>query len=98
MSSTLTISYDLKLPEGTPPTPLAPSKSLDFSIEKQGDLKQYYTGVRAAIEHAKNAIGEELTVWRDAVGIREATMEAKAPKKDDDEDEDEEEEEEEEEA
>ena len=95
MSSTLAVSYDLKLPDGTPSTSLDPSKALSFSVEKQGDLKQYYTGVRVAIELAKNAIGEELTVWRDAVGNREATKEVKAPMKDDDEDDEEEEEEEE---
>lgn len=94
MSRTLTVSYDLKLPDGTPSTSLDPSKALSFSVEKQGDLKQYYTGVRAAIELAKDAIGEELTVWRDAVGNREATKEVKAPMTDDDEDDEEEEEEE----
>ena len=77
MSRTLTVSYELNLPDGMPPTPLAPSKNLHFSVEKHEDLKQYYTGVRAAVEYAKNAIGEELTVCRDAVGNREATMEAK---------------------
>lgn len=79
----LTVSYDLNPPDGTPSTPLAPSKNLLCSVEKHADLKQYYTGVQAAVEYAKNAIGEELTVWRDAVGNREATMEAKGFRKDD---------------
>ena len=75
--------------------PLDKSRTLEFAVSEKTELKTYYAGLREAIANAKGAVGEELTVWRDAVGSRELTKEPKAVKKDDEEDGEEEEEEEE---
>ncbi|GJE99491.1 hypothetical protein PsYK624_157550 [Phanerochaete sordida] len=94
MSRNLTITYDLKVPEVTTAPALDSSRTLAFPVADKADLKAYYADLRANIEQAKNAVGEELTVWRDAVGNREQAKEPKAAKKDEDEEDEEEEEEE----
>lgn len=93
MSRHVTVSYDLHPPVDTPAPPLDKSRTLEFPVGQTTDLKTYYAGVREAIEQAKSAVGEELTVWRDAVGNKEQAKEPKSAKKDEEEDEDEEEEE-----
>ncbi|KIP02495.1 hypothetical protein PHLGIDRAFT_112006 [Phlebiopsis gigantea 11061_1 CR5-6] len=95
MSKNITITYELSPPADTPAPSLDKSRTLDFAVPEKTELKAYYSGVREAIEKARNAVGEELTVWRDAVGSRELTREPKVVKKDDDEDDGEEDDEEE---
>lgn len=94
MSKNVTITYNLNPPAGTPAPVLDKTRTLEFPASESSDVKAHYAGVRDAIQQARNAVGEELTVWRDAVGNREATKEPKVVKKDEDEDEDDEDEEE----
>jgi hypothetical protein len=89
MSRDISVSYDLNPPADMPSPSLDKSRTLAFPVEQNADLKAYYAGVREAIEKAKNAVGEELTVWRDAVGTREQVKESKTPKKDEDEEDEE---------
>ena len=91
MSKAITITYDLKPPVDTPESSLAPSKTQKFAVK---DGEGHYTGLRATIETAKDAIGEELTKWRDQVGDLEKGKDAKPRKTQADADEDEEDEEE----
>ena len=70
------------------------SRTLQFPVAENADLKAYYVGLRGIIERAKSAVGEELTVWRDAVGNREQSKEIKPAMKDEEEEEEDEEDEE----
>ena len=85
MSKGITITYELSPPADTPAPSLDKARTLDFAVPEKTELKAYYAGLREAIEKARNAVGEELTVWRDAVGNRELTKEPKVVKKDDEE-------------
>ncbi|KAI0652617.1 hypothetical protein C8Q79DRAFT_111527 [Trametes meyenii] len=90
----ISVEYDLNPPSDTPiPEKLSTTKTLEFPVAGTGEAirqRTYYEGLRVAILQAKNTLGEELTAWRDAVGKREDTKEAKVPKKsEEDEDEDE---------
>ncbi|OCH89756.1 hypothetical protein OBBRIDRAFT_651934 [Obba rivulosa] len=90
----ITITYELHPPQDTPIENLTAQKTHTSLISNtSANQKAYYEGVRQAIAQAKSTLGEELTVWRDAVGNREQTKEVKAPKKDEEEDEEEEEQE-----
>lgn len=91
MSTAITITYDLKPPADTPESSLTPSKTQAFTVKDGGG---HYVGLRAAIATAKDAIGKELTEWRDQVGDLEKGKDAKAkiPQADADEDEEDEEE------
>lgn len=91
MNRNITVTYDLHPPADTPAPSLDKTRTFAFAVpEHTQDVKAYYAGVREAIERAKSAIGEDLTVWRDAVGSREQTKEPKTAKKDEEEDEEEE--------
>lgn len=93
MSRNVSITYELNPPADTAADGLSAKKVHDIPINAPADnLQAYYAAVREAIAAGKDVVGEELTVWRDAVGNREQSKEAKAPKKVDDEDDDEEEE------
>lgn len=93
MSRNVTITYDLKVPEGTFAPALDNSRTLQFPVTESADVKVYYPGLRESIERAKNTVGEELTAWRDAVGNKEQSKETKPTKDEEDEDEEEDEEE-----
>jgi hypothetical protein len=79
----LTISYNLKPPEGTiPPVSkqtgqsIPPHGMITFPVSKQGqpDYKQ----IIAAIQEAKEVTGTKIfTPWRDAVGDKEAGKDQK---------------------
>lgn len=85
---TVTASYTLQLPAETehPPSltptvthtfPLGNSSSSSASDLDPADVREYYAGLRTAIAAARVKLGEELTVWRDAVGNKEAGKERK---------------------
>lgn len=98
MSRKITITYELNPPQGIIAEGLSTTKTHELPVPAgQGSLKAYYDNVREAIAKGKDLIGEELTIWRDAVGNTEQPKESKAPSKQKDEDEEEEAEEEEEE-
>ncbi|KAI0274804.1 hypothetical protein BC834DRAFT_965285 [Gloeopeniophorella convolvens] len=61
---TFTATYQLNTPDGTPQTAAQPG------------YKAYYDALRATIDDIKTVTGQELTVWRDAVGNREQGKEA----------------------
>jgi len=96
MSRSITISYNLHPPKDTPAPAdnLSTSKSLEFPVTTKESLPKYYEALRASIAQAKDAVGEDLTAWRDAVGNRELKKEPKpaaaAVDEEDEEDEDEE--------
>lgn len=92
MSRNITVTYSLNPPAGTPAHELDASRTLEFAVPEKAELKSYYAGVREAIDRAKSAVGEELTVWRDAVGNLEQSKEPKVVKKEEDEEDEEEEE------
>lgn len=91
MSKTLTVSYDLKPPAGTiVPASHQPSKLHTFSITAGNSQQEFYKALRDAVVLAKTQIGEDLTVWRDAVGTKENAKEPiKGQTGDDEEDEEE---------
>ncbi|KAI0673894.1 hypothetical protein C8Q78DRAFT_1076848 [Trametes maxima] len=91
----ISVKYELNPPSDTPtPHKLSTTKTLQFSVagvDEGTSQKIYYEGLRASVLQAKATLGEELTLWRDAVGRREDNKEAEIPKKsEDDVDEDEE--------
>jgi hypothetical protein len=89
--SSLTVSYDLRPPEGTHAPALDPRTTHSFAVARtEGAAGAHYDALRAAVAQAKETLGTELTAWRDAVGKRELAKEA-APAKaaaDDDDEED----------
>lgn len=89
--SAIRIQYCLHPPAGasTPALPPNASYSIPISVPLTGDRKTYYDGLRTAIAEAKMKAGEELTVWRDAVGKSEIVKEKK-PTQSESDDEDEE--------
>lgn len=93
------ISYALNPPANTPSANLSTSKTHDFPISSTNpsNLNEYYAALRESLANAKDAVGNELTGWRDAVGKGELSKEPKPPKKgvdlDDEEDEEDEDEE-----
>jgi len=83
----VTVTCDLILPEGTP-RPKPDSSSL-ISHTRQiapctNGYKEYYSSLRTAIDEIKATAGNDLTVWKDAVGNRELGKEV-STKEDDDE-------------
>ncbi|KAF7783938.1 hypothetical protein Agabi119p4_103 [Agaricus bisporus var. burnettii] len=72
MSSSITITYNLKPPAGIQSNGLNPSAIHEFNIpvSPNDGQKRYYTALEAAIIKAKDQIGNELTAWRDAATKR----------------------------
>lgn len=95
MAHSLIVTYELFPPSDTPAQSLGTSKTHEIPVDDQGSgsLKGYYNGLRKSIAQAKDVVGEELTVWRDAVGNRELKKEPKKLKKDEEDEEEGEEEE-----
>ncbi|KII93154.1 hypothetical protein PLICRDRAFT_35339 [Plicaturopsis crispa FD-325 SS-3] len=92
MSSAITISYDLHPPTGVAaPSGLSTTKAQEFAVKPSEGQKAYYEALQVALKQAKEAIGEDLTAWRDAVGSGERDKEGKKPPKEDEDDEEEEE-------
>jgi len=88
MAPTVTVTYDLALPEGTPrPNPESSSSLMSHTRQIApctNGYKEYYDSLRTAIDEIKIATGHELTVWKDTVGNRELGKEV-STKEDDDE-------------
>ncbi|KAI9445050.1 hypothetical protein H4582DRAFT_878399 [Lactarius indigo] len=88
MAPSVTVTYDLVLPEGTPrPKPESSSPSVSHTRQIApctNGYKEYYDTLRTAIDEIKAATGHELTVWKDAVGNKELGKEVNT-KEDDDE-------------
>jgi len=63
-----------------------PSKTYEFPLNSGVENKQeaYYNALHKALLEAKTRIGEDMTVWRDAVGTLEDKKEPRKVKKDDD--------------
>lgn len=84
----LTVSYTLDVPSDTPTPPnLNKNETLQASLPDPtsvSDRKEYYEQLRKAVLQTKGALGEQLTVWRDAVGKREDKKEV-VKKEDEDE-------------
>ena len=93
MPKSLTISYDLLLPESVSVPSLTPTKSQNIAIKNSESPAGYYGSLREAISQAKDILGSDLTVWRDAVGSLEQSKESTRVAKEGEEDIDGEEEE-----
>ncbi|THV03015.1 hypothetical protein K435DRAFT_775184 [Dendrothele bispora CBS 962.96] len=95
MSKSITITYSLKPPSETKAVDGAvPSKTIEVPVSPQTEnYEVYYGKLHDAIEDARNKIGEDLTVWRDAVGKGELGKETKKTLNETEEEEEEEEEE-----
>ncbi|KAF9076628.1 hypothetical protein BDP27DRAFT_808186 [Rhodocollybia butyracea] len=80
--SSITMSYHVHPPTGTiPPKDTPASRSLVVSVgSSQDNEKLYYGALHEAIVKAKDEIGVDLTIWRDAVGKLELTKETKSTK------------------
>ncbi|KAG2022522.1 hypothetical protein CC2G_000263 [Coprinopsis cinerea AmutBmut pab1-1] len=91
-SSKITISYELNPPSEIQGEGLAKSKTQSFEVgaNPEGDQKAYYAALQAAVVKAKNAIGDDLTAWRDKVGKAELNKEPKPRNEESDEEEEEE--------
>jgi hypothetical protein len=75
MTKSITISYELHPPSGTVAPDLAATKTFQIVLRDSASQKSFYGSVSDAIVAAKETLGRELTVWRDAVGSREMSKE-----------------------
>ncbi|KAJ3760482.1 hypothetical protein EV360DRAFT_39722 [Lentinula raphanica] len=95
--SSITITYNVHPPTETiVPDNLPTSRTIDVAVNASKDSRASYYGVlHNALTEAKNQIGADLTIWRDAVGKLELSKETttKAEKTEDDDEEEIEEEE-----
>ena len=96
--SAITITYKLNPPTEAEAGSLSPSKDATFpvNVSPSEGQKKYYNSLQKVIVEAKNDIGNDLTVWKEAVGKAELSKETPKTLKYDDAGEEEEEEEEEE--
>lgn len=82
MSRSITVTYELNPPPQTTFDGLSRNRILTFPAPNiasgKGENSKYYDNLRTAVAQAKDAVGEDLTAWRDAVGNLE---QAKEPKK-----------------
>lgn len=83
MAEHLTISYTLHPPSGTQLLPRhTPDSCHTFPIapvtSASREARVYYATLHAAVVAARDKLGNELTVWRDAVGKLEAGKESSA--------------------
>ncbi|KAJ7293456.1 hypothetical protein C8J57DRAFT_27138 [Mycena rebaudengoi] len=87
----ISVEYALNPPASSAQASELPTSKKHAFALPAGSGSGYYTTLRAAIEQARNEVGQELTAWRDAVGKAELSKEAKKTRTDDDEEEEEEE-------
>ena len=94
MSRSITIAYELNPPAQTSAEGLERERTLTFPVQAvkpgEGEICKHYADVRKAIAAARDAIGDDLTAWRDAVGSLEQFKEPRTSKKDEEENEEEE--------
>ncbi|KAI0778905.1 hypothetical protein BD413DRAFT_512739 [Trametes elegans] len=90
----VTVCYTIYPYDDTPLPANNPASRYDnFRIQQPpANSKAYYEGLRAAVLEAKKELGEQLTLWRDAMGKSEDHKVAKKSENDEDEDEDDEDE------
>ncbi|KAE9403792.1 hypothetical protein BT96DRAFT_917348 [Gymnopus androsaceus JB14] len=90
------MSYTVQPPAGTNLPEISPSRTLQVAVNvpKDQPTKKYYGALHEALAEARNKIGDDLTIWRDAVGKLEINKETKRPTKAEDEEDEEEEEQE----
>ncbi|KAG9007787.1 hypothetical protein FRB94_001689 [Tulasnella sp. JGI-2019a] len=73
------IHYNFSLPPSTStPTSLSPVGSYTFRVHtsaSSSSSQQYYDSLRESIKTARAKTGDDLTVWRDAVGVGEKAKE-----------------------
>lgn len=92
-TSSLSVDYTIKPPKGVEATGLKQTSTINVPIATHNSETEsgtaYYDALRTALADTKSKVGDELTVWRDAVGKLENTKETKKQKsEDEDEDED----------
>ena len=81
MSRSIEANYAINLPTGALEVHLEPSKAHSFPIKAETSSTgqaAYYETLREAVLDAKEKLGEELTVLRDAAGGFENSKEAKS--------------------
>lgn len=87
--SKFTVEYSIDPPDSLH-TADSLKKESTIEVDISSDSPSYYENLRSAVADAKQQVGAELTLWRDAVGNLENAKEAKeASKADFDEDEEE---------
>ncbi|KAJ3878794.1 hypothetical protein F5051DRAFT_221307 [Lentinula edodes] len=77
--SAITITYTVHPPiESVSPDELPNSRTIEVPVNASQDGgNSYYSVLHGALEKARNEIGADLTIWRDAVGKLEVSKEAK---------------------
>lgn len=73
----ITITYELKPPAQTAAEELKTSKTQSFSINSSpaDSQEKYYKTLQKVVTEARNAVGDDLTAWRNAVGKAELSKE-----------------------
>ncbi|KAJ3860837.1 MAG: hypothetical protein NXY57DRAFT_887441 [Lentinula lateritia] len=84
--STITITYTVHPPlESVSHDELPTSRTIEVPVNASQDGENsYYSVLHGALEKARNEIGADLTIWRDAVGKLEVSKETEKEKKEDD--------------
>ncbi|KAJ3892565.1 hypothetical protein GG344DRAFT_45100 [Lentinula edodes] len=77
--STITITYTVHPPlESVSHDELPTSRTIEVPVNASQDgVNSHYSVLHGALEKARNEIGADLTIWRDAVGKLEMSKEAK---------------------
>ena len=81
MTSAITITYELNPPAGVDTKGKDTSSTLTFPVSGGTTPREFYGGLRAALEQARTQVGDELTEWRDLVGKAELGKEPKGKAK-----------------
>lgn len=74
----VTVTYELNPPVQFSFKELERTKTLSFAVPRSCGGAEYYEGLRTAIAQARDAVGDGLTAWRDAVGSLEQSKEPRA--------------------
>jgi hypothetical protein len=90
--TSVTFTYELNPPVEVTAPGLNASAKHDFPIAASPQTTDayvsYYTALRTTVAEARAKLGEELTIWRDAVGKKETEKEKAKPAKPTEDDED----------
>jgi hypothetical protein len=78
MAKSVTVSYTLRCPPGVVTHDLSTTPTMQFPVMQGGaGLKERYASLSGAINECREALGRDLTAWRDAVGNKEMGKETK---------------------
>ncbi|KAJ3790605.1 hypothetical protein GGU10DRAFT_383081 [Lentinula aff. detonsa] len=90
LMSSITITYTVYPPTETVlPDELPTSRTIEVAVNASQDSgSSYYGGLHEALAEARNQIGIDLTIWRDAVGKLELSKESKKGNMDEEEESD----------